>query len=135
MLSIEQSFARTRICDRTPEVQKEILRQIDKEICDDVTDEDLQEVTEMLLNNKGLEEIRPQDFDGLITLQIVDILNNHIKALPDGFLSHAPVLERLDASHNELRSFLDGFLSHTLVLKDFNASNNQLESFYIFSLM
>lgn len=135
LLSVEQSFARVGICDRTPEVQKEILRQIDKEVCDDVEDEDLQEVTEMLLNNKDLEEIRPQDFDGLVALQIVDISNNHIKALPDGFLSHVPVLEKLDVSHNELRSFPDGFLSHAPVLKDFNASSNQLGLFCIFPLM
>ncbi len=122
------------ICDRTLAVQKEILRQVNDgtfapdKPCNEVTDQDFQKVTEMYLRNK-LEEIQPQDFERLTALEIVDISNNELRTLPDGFLLNAPALTRFDASHNALEAFPNGFLENSSALEWFSATKNALEAF------
>ena len=123
----------TGICDRTPAAQKEILRQVNDgtfapdKSCDKVTDQDFQKVTEMYLRNK-LEEIQPQDFEGLTALRIVDISRNDLRTFPDGFLVNAPALIRFNASHNALEAFPDDFLANSSALEWFSAAENALEA-------
>jgi len=127
------------VCDRTEEVKNEILKQVEKTDCSEVTKEDLESIVELQFftaaSIKG--EIPPLlpdgvvkegDFSGLTSLKTLALGRNPISELPDKIFYGLSSIERLSCSRCQLTSLPEGLLNNltTLIAVDFGF--NQLSS-------
>uniref|UniRef100_A0A8C5QU24 Uncharacterized protein n=1 Tax=Leptobrachium leishanense TaxID=445787 RepID=A0A8C5QU24_9ANUR len=84
---------------------------------------------ELHLSNSGILEITDVK-DGMVETHVEYLYmdHNHLKELPDGFLSHAPNLKVLHLDHNQLRSLPKNFLLSSKHILEINLSFNELTS-------
>ncbi|XP_077306932.1 uncharacterized protein LOC143926756 [Lithobates pipiens] len=61
-------------------------------------------------------------------IEFLYLNNNHLKDLPDGFLSNAPKLKVLHVEHNELRRLPDNFLKVSDQIEEIHLNSNHLNS-------
>ena len=92
------------VCDRTPQVRDEILRQISGvSDCADVTDDDLSGVSRVLsLSSRDIATLNAGDFSGLGNLRELDLSRNQLSTLPAGVFSDLGNLTRLVLGENQL---------------------------------
>ena len=117
------------ICPRTPQVQNAILNALpDINRCEDVTEDDLAKITAPLIITSfpDLTELLPGDFDGLSSLQRLDLSDNQLTELPDDIFSALIALITLDLSDNQLTELQNDVFSALLALTTLDLSGNQL---------
>ncbi|MXV98081.1 MAG: leucine-rich repeat domain-containing protein, partial [Acidimicrobiaceae bacterium] len=94
------------ICDRTSQIQDEILDQIDGvSDCGLVTSTHLSSVTTLSLNKSGISSLQADDFSGLSSLATLRLKDNSLSALPAGVFSGLVSLNRLDLRGNPGSAF------------------------------
>ena len=92
------------ICDRTEQVQAEILDRLsDVSDCASVTHEDLTRITIVSLWGDGVASLREGDFDGLSNLRKLYLAQNLIETLPDDIFESLSSLQELYLDSNQLR--------------------------------
>ena len=90
------------ICDRTPQVRDSIVAAAGAEDCAAVDSESLAGVTELVItygtnsaSPSVLKSLRAGDFDGLTSLQSLDLSRNLLVALPEGIFDGLTSLQEL----------------------------------------
>ena len=111
------------ICDRTPQVRDEILRELEADDCAAV---DSDEVTKLNLRSKQLTTIRAGDFDGLAYLQELNLYGNQLTALPAGVFDDLTRLLRLYLSENRLTTLPAGVFDRLTGLQVLSLQGNHL---------
>ncbi len=83
------------VCDRTPEVVAELIRQTDKSRCSEVTAGDLAQVTLLVLQQKEVTALKPGDFNDLPNLSRLILSENRISELHPDLFQNLPNLTQL----------------------------------------
>ena len=91
------------ICDRTPAVMNELLKQSGESDCARVGKSDLQ-FQALDLSQQGIGVLKPFDFAALDNLSVLNIAGNALTQLPDALFGGLGSLVRLDLSNNPLNS-------------------------------
>ena len=112
------------ICDRTPQVRDEILRQLGASDCAAVDSERLASVVRLTLHVRGL-TLQAGDFDGLTSLQHLWLADDQLTALPAGVFDSLTSLQTL-ALHGRLTALPDGLFDGLTSLQELNLGDNRL---------
>ena len=120
----------TGICDRTQQVQDEILRQLSAvSDCAAVTVADLATVTELSLEDKSITSLKAGDFDGLTAVWKINLNFNQLGALPANLFSGLTSLTWLEVQESGLTSLpADAFSGLTALTSLFLDGNRSLGS-------
>ena len=115
------------ICDRTQQVQDEILRQLSGvDDCAAVTVADLATVPRLVLDGKGITSLKAGDFAGLTAVTDIALTDNQLGTLPGNLFSELTSLTQLILDSNQLTSLpADAFSGLTAVTR-INLDTNQL---------
>ena len=89
------------ICHRTVQVQREILKKIDKTDCSNVSFKDFKEIKKLNLNNYSITRLKKGDFDNLTSLQVLWLISNQLRELPAWFFKKQPNLN-IELGNNPL---------------------------------
>ena len=118
------------ICDRTQQVQDEILDELASvSDCAVVTVANLATITDTLdFTRDGLTSLQEGDFAGLTEMWGLDLTSNSLSLLPDGVFSGLRSLQTLDLPDNDLSLLPDGVFSGLTALKWLYLNDNELGS-------
>ena len=116
------------VCDRTPEVRDEILAEIDIEDCANVSSADLEEITSLRLSKAGITALKVNDFQGLTSLDDLELLNNPLRSLPVGVFDGLTALFSLELYNNSLSSLPVGVFNELGALYVLDLEGNSLSS-------
>ena len=124
------------ICNRTPEVQDAILRQIGSgTTCENVTAADLETITGSLdLSDQGIVSLKAGDFDGLTNLQQLSFsihtrdtsVWNRLSTLPVGVFNGLTNLQSLSIQWNRLTTLRADVFSSLTNLQTLRLGSNLL---------
>ena len=89
------------VCDRTPQVQA-FLEEATGKDCDDITADDLAQVTELDLSNKGLKSLQEGDFDGLSQLRSVNMESNGLTWTDACTDDYGTTVQNINLTNNKL---------------------------------
>ena len=147
------TFALSTVYRRTPQVAEAIMEAIPG--IDDlryITDLHLVPITELRVDGKAIESLKPGDFAGMPLLKTLNLNNNmlinlpddifkglmslthlylnsnHLKSLPDTTFENLPLLRHLDLSDNEFTDLPPRFFDKVSNLRYFDLSSNELTS-------
>jgi Leucine-rich repeat (LRR) protein len=96
------------ICDRSPEIRAEIVRQTNAISCELVASESLNAVVAIKLDISGTRELQSSDLQGLLGLETIWLSNSHITAIPNGYFSGLASLKSVDISHTQIQTLPEG---------------------------
>ena len=119
------------ICDRTPQVRDAILSELGLRYgypvpsCTEVPADQLAALEE-LGPERNLTSLKPDDFDGLIRLQELNLDGNQLTTLPAGVFDRLTRLRVLDLSHNRLATLPAGVFDRLTRLRVLDLSFNHL---------
>ena len=82
------------ICDRTRQVKKALLEKVEKENCEQMTDQDLQAIVILDLSDQNIIQLKAKDFSGLTSLQVLSLSFNDLESLPERIFSGLTSLQR-----------------------------------------
>ena len=114
------------VCDRTPQVRDKLLEITGVLECQDVTDKDLAQVTELLLWHSNISTLKEHDFRGLSSLQELFLTFNSISVLPEGIFGGLNELETLWLYDNRLSSLPEGVFRGLSSLRGLLLDRNQI---------
>ena len=138
------------VCDRTEQVREEILRQVGKTDCSQVTDADLKTIVMLVFYFERNTTLQKGDFSGLDSVLRLVIYGNGLRDLPEGLFSGMDSLKELkilldimdlperrtyleesleepELSKNRSRYLPEGLLSGLAFLEKLDISWNKLE--------
>ena len=100
------------ICDRTSQVQAEIIRQLSSSspgiTCTQVTSAQLRTITRLDLRSKSIKALKSGDFDNLTNLEHLNLGRNELASLPPDVFDDLTNLQYLGIYSNSLASFASG---------------------------
>ena len=96
------------ICDRTTQVRDKLLDITASPQCEEVTAQQLGQVTELKLAGSGINSLQPQDFQGLSKLQSLVLSSNALSDLPLGTFNGLSSMQNLLLDHNSLHTLPAG---------------------------
>ena len=96
-------LSKSAVCHRTPQVLEGIVTSVPGITdCRNISEIHLASITSLDLNNKGIRELRREDFSGLLSLASLDLRNNQLSRLPDGIFEGLPTLTTLHLDGNTI---------------------------------
>jgi Leucine-rich repeat (LRR) protein len=124
------------VCERTPQVQNQIVRVTAAATCRGVTSQDLAGISTLNLNGAAIKALREGDFEGLSGLQSLDLghtpseaypaRSNYLTMLPVGVFTGLSSLESLNLSGNDLTPLAEGAFNELSRLQSLDLSSNGL---------
>ena len=118
------------ICDRTPEVEAEILQRIGVTglTCDAVTSAQLSGVSILDLASESITSLKEDDFERLTSLESLWLHKNSLSSLPEDLFDGLTSLEILDLGHNSLTSLPEDLFDGLTSLEELWLQDNSLAS-------
>ena len=117
----------TGICDRTQQVQDEILNRLSGvDDCAAVTVADLATVTSLDLEGKSITSLKAGDFAGLTAVTFIGLESNRVTSLPETVFSGLTALETLNLQDNRLSVLPAEVFSGLTALETLNLQDNRL---------
>ena len=116
------------ICDRTAQLRDKLLEITGSPQCEEVTEEQLEQVTELKLPESGISSLQPQDFQGLNKLQNLVLSSNAISDVPLGTFTGLSSMQNLLLDHNSLRTLPAGIFRGLSAVGNLWLNNNSLTS-------
>ena len=115
--------ATVSVCDRTPEVRDEIVRQAGAEDCEAVN---LLHVMRLELADAGIESLRDGDFAGLEMVWDLDLSGNGLRELPVGLFGDLGRTHILNLDRNELATLPGGLFEGVPRLWQLQLAHNRI---------
>ena len=115
----------TNICDRTPRVRDEILRQSTASECTSVGD--LGTITHIDILGQEVISLQRGDFAGLSRLDFLGLGSSRLETLPDGIFNGLTALRMLHLEFNRLVTLPVDIFNGLSALKGLRLLNNPLE--------
>ena len=117
----------TGICDRTQQVQDEILNRLSAvSDCAAVTVADLALVTVLVLESKSITSLKAGDFDGLTAVTNITLYDNQLGALPGNLFSGLTSLTILTLDSSGVTSLPADAFSGLTALTSISLSGNKI---------
>ena len=116
------------ICDRTTQLQDKLLEITGSPQCEEVTEEQLDQVTELKLSGSGISSLQPQDFQGLNKLQNLVLSSNALSDVPLGTFTGLSSMKDLLLDHNALHTLPAGIFRGLSAVRNLWLNNNSLTS-------
>ena len=123
------------ICDRTPQVRDKLVELTGAGSCEQVTakhlaalDPDHSTYWELNLNNSGITQLRPGDFEGLINVRVLFLELNELTSLPEGVFRGLDSLTKISLNGNALTDLPEGIFQDTPAMYHLEFIDNELES-------
>ena len=141
LLTLPLELPAQGICDRTPQVQDEILNKVQIEElergltdltfdCAEVTADHLALVRSLWLVRDNITAFQAHDFRGLVSLKSITLSGNPLlTTFPEGIFQGLSRLERLTLSENSLTTLPDGLFHGLGELRTINIDENSLTAF------
>lgn len=100
LLGLPVASLAQEVCNRTAQVQEEIVEAAKRCSCALVTYADLDAIGSLDLGREGIKGLKKGDFDSLVNLRFLYLQNNQLTTLPAGVFDGPTELEvlNLDAS-------------------------------------
>ena len=115
------------ICDRTPQVQDEIMKDIGSvDRCSEVTDQRLRGIGSVDLVDSGITALKTGDFDGLDNMTHLYLIGNALTTLPAGVFEGLARVVWLRVDGNKLSELPAGVFEGLSSLGFLDLSNNEL---------
>ena len=115
------------ICSRTDVVRDAILRQITRTtFCYEVTSDDLRTITSLSLEGSNITELNSGDFNGLTSLQILDLYTNALTDLPEDLFDGLTSLRILTLDDNSLTDLHEDLFDGLTSLEGLTFDSNSL---------
>ncbi len=115
------------ICSRSEVVRDAILAQITETVsCGEVTSNDLKTITVLDLSQRGITELKSDDFNGLTGLDTLSLNNNDLTDLHRNLFDGLESLEQLNLNDNALTDLPRGLLDGLTNLVTLRLNNNAL---------
>ncbi len=114
------------VCDRTPEVVAELIRQTEKSHCSEVTAAALARVALVNLNEKNVTTLKPGDFDSLPQLTELVLSKNKIGELHPDLFQNLPELTELWLHTNQINELHPDLFQNLPKLSILYLGHNQL---------
>ena len=124
-VEVRQLATDAGICSRTHAVVQSIAGKVP---CDEVTDQDLRQVTSLLMGEQGLTTLKAGDFEGLSNLASLRLNGNRFTELPEDLFSGLSNLEFLRLSSNQLTELPAGLFAGLSKLGELRLGANDLEA-------
>ena len=119
--------AQTSICDRTQQVQDEILNRLSAvSDCAAVTVTDLASVTLLVMESKSIMSLKAGDFDGLAAVTKILLTDNQLGALPGNLFSELTSLTELVLDTSGVTSLPADAFSGLSAVRRINLAGNHL---------
>ena len=113
------------VCDRTPQVADAIVSAVSAaNSCDEVTDEQLAEIT--TLDLRRISSLQTGDFDGLTKLMSLDLSSGSLSELPTNIFADLTNLETLQLNNNDLVTLPPNIFAGLIRLETLRLNNNDL---------
>ncbi len=122
-IEVRQLATEAGICGRTHAVVQAIAG---NRACDEVTDQDLSQVTTMQMGNRGLGVLKAGDFEGLSNLATLHLNANRFSELPEDLFAGLSNLQYLSLIGNQLTELPAGAFADLSQLSYLGLSNNEL---------
>ena len=118
----------SQVCYRTPQIRDAIVNMIPNvSDCAEVTDEQLAAITGKLrLNGSGISMLQVGDFDGLTSLNGLELQSNALTSLPRGVFDDLAGLHRLRLNNNRLTELSPDLFASLTGLEHLDLGNNNL---------
>ncbi len=116
------------ICDRTAQVRDKLLEITASPQCEEVTEEQLDQVTELKLSESGISSLQPQDFQGLSKLQNLVLSSNTLSDLSLGTFNGLSSVQNLLLDHNSLYALPAGIFRGLSDVRNLWLNGNSLTS-------
>ena len=142
--SSESESADQGICSRSPEVQEALIERLNIVACSIISPGELFRLRELSIEGRmfkqgdfadmpsliylrlyGVEELPTRAFDGLTSLQHLDLQGNGLTSLPEGVFAGLSDLESLRLGNNRLARLPNGVFTGLGGLKELDLSNNR----------
>ena len=114
------------VCDRTPQVRRELVELAGVSTCGEVTPEHLAGVTWLDISDSGLGVLQEHDFSGMSSLEGLSLNDNSLSDLPEGVFNGLGALRTLRLSDNALTVLPDGVFSELGAMQSLDLGNNRL---------
>ena len=116
------------ICDRTAQLRDKLLEVTGSPQCEEVTEEQLDQVTELKLSESGINSLQPQDFQGLNNLRNLVLSSNALSDVPLGTFTGLSSMQHLLLDHNSLHTLPAGIFRGLSDVRNLWLNNNSLTS-------
>ena len=120
--------AQEGICDRTQQVQDEIVELVASAVgigdCANIDATHLAGITELSLRLKSITSLKAGDFAGLTNLEHLRLDNNQLSTLPAGIFNGLTNLQRLDLDTNQFSTLPESIFNGLTSLKFLGLSSN-----------
>ncbi len=114
------------VCARTPALAEEIVQEVGAASCAEVTEGDLEAITELVLRNLGIRRLRNGDFAGLTNLTRLLVFQNPLSELSPGTFEGLHDLNSLVLANNGLTELRPGLFAGLPKLKWLVLTYNKL---------
>ena len=118
----------TLLSDRTQQVVDEILFRAPVSSAAAVTEDHLEAIPYLILNNESITTLKEKDFEGMWALTAIWLNNNDLRSLPENIFSGLSKLDTIFLSYNPLRSLDEDIFSGLSSLKTLRLEGIQLRS-------
>ncbi len=149
LLLVSSLSIANEVCSRTAEVRQAIEASLQAN-CDQITSEDLKQISEILiqkvshltlksgdfngltkvdtltLDENGIETLPEDIFSGLTSLQDIFLSGNRLKVLPLGLFQNLPTVQMIDLSENQISNLPDHVFFGLTSLNFLNLTHNQM---------
>ncbi len=120
-------FGKSTACHRTSQVSDAIVAAVaGVNDCQNVSEVDLATITSLDLSGTDIAVLRPDDFEGMISLTELYLANNKLSSLPSGIFKDLASLRILALNDNNLTSLSGEVFANLTGLTTVNLANNSL---------
>ncbi len=118
----------TGVCDRTPQVRDEIVREAGVTDCSEVTAEHLAAITIFNLQDKSITSLKLGDFDGMSNLKTLRLWDNQLTSLPEDIFQPLTSMTRLKLERNQLTTLPEDIFDGLTSLESIWLQANKITS-------
>ena len=116
------------ICGRTPQVQTKLVVLSRTNGCGEVTPRHLERIKKVNLIGLRISSLQAQDFNGLVSLEELNLSRNFLTSLPEGVFQELSKLKQLSLWNNSLTELPQGIFDDLSSLEYLGLGHNSLSS-------